>query len=182
MKKTDSKKLPTKLYLYRVDMKYIRALHKKDDKVPSVSPQIGKNNRVFLGIVILLNGKNYCIPLSHPKDKHDNMKGRIDFTKIKDSDGKMIGALNFNLMIPVKEQMLTIVNLQGSVNDSVAEKKYKKLCRKELLWCRKHKDDIVNKANVLYNMYNSDESFSARKRCVDFPKLEKVCERTEIHQ
>lgn len=36
--------------LYKVDMKYIRNLHNIDDKVLSVSPQIGKDNRVFVGI------------------------------------------------------------------------------------------------------------------------------------
>jgi hypothetical protein len=32
-----------KLNLYRIDMKYIRELHKVCDRVPSVSPQIGKD-------------------------------------------------------------------------------------------------------------------------------------------
>lgn len=33
-----------RLNLYEVDMKYIRDLHRKDDNVPSVSPQIGKEH------------------------------------------------------------------------------------------------------------------------------------------
>ena len=57
-----------KLAMYHIDMKYIRDLHRVDDKVPSVSPQIGKANRVFLGIIVLLHGQKYCIPLSHPKE------------------------------------------------------------------------------------------------------------------
>ena len=39
--------------LYKVDMKYIRNLHNIDDKVLSVSPQTGKDNRVFVGIVVV---------------------------------------------------------------------------------------------------------------------------------
>ena len=58
------------LKLYTIDMKYVRDLHNADDRVESVSPQIGKENRVFVGIVILHNGRKYCIPLSHPKEKH----------------------------------------------------------------------------------------------------------------
>ena len=84
-----------KLHLYRVDIKYIRDLHNKDDKVPSVSPQIGKDKRVFLGIIVLVNGQKYCIPLSHPKNKHQNMKGKIDFTKIEDEKGKLMGVLGY---------------------------------------------------------------------------------------
>ena len=53
--------------LYKVDMKYIRNLHNIDDKVLSVSPQTGKDNRVFVGIVVVCGMHKYCIPLSSPK-------------------------------------------------------------------------------------------------------------------
>ena len=164
-----------KLHLYRVDMKYIRDLHNKDDKVPSVSPQIGKDKRVFLGIIVLVNGQKYCIPLSHPKNKHLNMKGRIDFTKIEDETGKLMGVLNFNLMIPVCESVLSMYDFRVAKTDSEAEKRYKKLCKKELMWCRKHSYDIRNKANLLYKMYISGEKFSARNRCVNYSRLEEIC-------
>ena len=62
--------MQTDLKLYKVDMKYIRNLHNIDDKVLSVSPQIGKDNRVFVGIVIICGAHKYCIPLSSPKEKH----------------------------------------------------------------------------------------------------------------
>ncbi len=39
--------MQTDFKLYKVDMKYIRNLHNIDDKVLSVSPQAGKDNRVF---------------------------------------------------------------------------------------------------------------------------------------
>ena len=48
-------------------MKYIRNLHSIDDRVPSVSPQIGKEERPFVGIVVMVNGRKYCIPLSKCK-------------------------------------------------------------------------------------------------------------------
>lgn len=129
-------------------MKYIRDLHRIDDNVPSVSPQIGKESRVFLGVVVLCNGKKYCVPLSHPKKKHNHMRGSIDFTKVYDGD-KMIGVLNFNLMLPVSDIVLQPVDLKIHRNDSESIRHYKRLCQKEIDWCRKHQDDIVNKANVL---------------------------------
>jgi protein AbiQ len=45
--------MQTDFRLYKVDMKYIRDLHRIDDKVLSVSPQTGKENRVFIGIVMV---------------------------------------------------------------------------------------------------------------------------------
>ncbi len=63
-----------KLQLYTMDMKYIRDLHNADDKVQSVSPQIHKNNRPFVGVVVICEKHKYCIPLDHPKEKHYTMK------------------------------------------------------------------------------------------------------------
>ena len=40
------------------------------------------------------------IPLSSPKKKHDKMCNSLDFQKIE-VDGKLLGVLNYNLMIPV---------------------------------------------------------------------------------
>ena len=61
------------LKLYQIDMKYVRDLHNADNRVESVSPQIGKENRVFVGIVVAHDDRQYCIPLSHPKEKHKNI-------------------------------------------------------------------------------------------------------------
>ena len=62
------------LKLYQIDMKYVRDLHNADNRVESVSPQIGKANRVFIGIVVAHDDRQYCIPLSHPKEKHKSIK------------------------------------------------------------------------------------------------------------
>ena len=165
-----------RLCLYHIDMKYIRNLHHVDDNVPSVSPQIGKEKRTFLGVIVLCNGRKYCVPLSHPTEKHKSMTGRIDFTKVFDGE-KMIAALNFNLMIPVENAQLIPVDLRIRKTDNTATAYYKRLCQKEIAWCRKHRDDVVNKANVLYQMYTSGTKFSARRRCLDFPALESACDK-----
>ena len=59
-----------RLNLYRIDMKYIRNLHNIDNRVSSVSPQIGKQHRIYVGIVVVCNEHKYLIPLSHPVEKH----------------------------------------------------------------------------------------------------------------
>lgn len=165
-----------RLDLYHIDMKYVRNLHKADDKVSSVSPQIGKAKRSYIGIIVICNKQQYCIPLSHPQKKHYNMKSSIDFDKIYNKD-KLIAVINYNLMIPVKSNQLIPLNLKINKNDKEEDKFYKKLCINEINWCRKNQEKIINKANVLYQKYLSDDYFGARKRCVDFLKLEKICEK-----
>ncbi len=162
------------LQLYKVDMKYIRNLHKIDDKVLSVSPQTGKNNRIFIGIIIICGMQKYCIPLSSPKDKHRKMKNSMDFSKIEVQD-RLLGVLNFNLMIPVEPEQLQPIDTIVHKRDRPNIKHYKKLCLQELEWCQTNCETIFNKANVLYKKYISGDSFSCRNRCVNFLKLENEC-------
>ena len=52
----------TRFRPYKLDMKYVRDLARVDDNAMSISPQIGKASRPFVGIVALCDGKRYCIP------------------------------------------------------------------------------------------------------------------------
>ena len=147
-----------RLNLYRIDMKYIRNLHNADDRVSSVSPQIGKQHRIYVGTVVV------CNP-------------RADFDKIIDKKGKLLGVLNYNLMIPVEDKQLVKINLKEDKRDSVAEKHYKQLCIDELTWCRKNAEIIINKANCLYKLCMGQSNYKGKIRCLDFEKLEKACSR-----
>ncbi len=117
--------MQTGFKLYKVDMKYIRNLHNIDDKVLSVSPQAGKDNRVFIGIVIVCGSHKYCIPLSSPKEKHKKMKNSMDFSKIE-INGKLLGVLNFNLMIPIEDEQVRHVDTTIFKRDRENIRYYKK--------------------------------------------------------
>jgi protein AbiQ len=162
------------LDVYRIDMKYIRNLHKIDDRVLSVSPQIGKDERPFLGVIIMCNGHKYCVPLSKPKNKHMKMRDKIDFKKIM-CEGSLIGVLNFNLMIPVEEAQIQRIDTKIRRHDNADTKKKKQLLIRELEWCNNHKRDLINTANVLYQKYISGEKFSAKEQCLDFRRMEQEC-------
>ena len=171
-----------RLNLYRIDMKYIRNLHNVDNRVSSVSPQIGKQHRIYVGIVVICNERKYLIPLSHPVEKHKRMNPRADFDKIINKNGKLLGVLNYNLMIPVEEHQLLKVNLKADKDDSVGEKYYKQLCIDELNWCRKHADVIINKANCLYKLCTGESNYKGKTRCLDFKRLESECEKYNMRK
>jgi protein AbiQ len=162
------------LDVYRIDMKYIRNLHKIDDRVLSVSPQIGKDERPFLGVIIICNEHKYCVPLSKPKNKHIKMRDKIDFKKIM-CEGSLIGVLNFNLMIPVEDAQIQRIDTKIRKHDNSDTKKKKQLLIKELEWCNTHKRDLMNTANVLYQKYISGQNFSAKEQCLDFRRMEQEC-------
>jgi protein AbiQ len=165
--------------LYNVNIKYIRNLHRVDDNVPSVSPQIGKQARPFLGIVVLINGSKFCIPFSSNSAKKNKdfeyMRENITFRKVRDKDGKVLAALNLNNMIPVREEYITEIDLKIMANDDLATIRRKKLCIKELNWCQSNQNEIERLANELYRIYSSDEPFGKRKICLNFPALEAEC-------
>ena len=165
--------------LYNVNIKYIRNLHNIDNNVPSVSPQIGKQTRPFLGIVVLVNGSKFCIPFtsnSSKKNKNfESMRENITMRKIRDKDGKVLAVLNLNNMIPIQEEYITEIDLKIYPNDIPELRRWKKLCTKELDWCQSHQNEIERLANELYRIYTSEEPFGKRNICLNFPALEKEC-------
>lgn len=166
-----------RLSLYLVDMKYIRNLAHADKHVMSVSPQIGKSNRPFVGVIVLFDDKQYCVPLSSPIEKHETMKNDVDFMKIFDGD-KLIAVLNFSEMIPVRDDVIMPLNIRPNNNDDVKSRHYKKMASKQLTFCQKNQELIVRKANRLYALIASGKaSINLQKRCCDFIKLESVLSR-----
>lgn len=163
-----------RLTLNYIDLKYIRDLSNVDDHVMSVSPQIGKSTRPFVGIIVICGTKKYCIPLSSPKTKHIKMKNDVDFSKII-VNGKLIGILNFNNMIPVEDCFLSPINLKILPKDDAPTKHYKILAAKQLTFCQQNHIAIEKKANKLYSMIIFQKANHALKsRCCDFLKLEMV--------
>ena len=169
--------------LYNFNIKYIRNFHNVDDNVPSVSPQVGKQGRPFLGIIVLINGFKFCIPFTSnsgkKKKNFESMHENITFRKICDKDGKVLAALNLNNMIPVREEYVTEIDLRIHPTDTPELRRWKKLCIKELDWCQSHQNDIERLANELYRIYTSDEPFGKRKICLNFPALERECNKAK---
>ena len=166
-----------RLNLYLVDIKYIRNLAHADNRVMSVSPQVGKSNRPFIGVIVICNDKQYCVPLSSPKEKHKTMKNDVDFMKIFDGD-KIIAVLNFNEMIPVRSDVIMPLNMRPDKSDDAKTRHYKKMTSKQLSFCQKNQDVIVRRANRLYELVTSEKaSINLRGRCCDFTRLESVLSR-----
>ena len=167
------------LEVYRIDMKYIRNLYNIDDRIFSVSPQIGKDERPFLGIIIICNEHKYCVLMSKPKKKHEKMRDKIDLKKII-HNGSLIGVLNFNLMIPVENAQIQRIDTKIRKHDNMDTRRKKELLVKELEWCNEHIRDLANTANVLYQKYITGENFAARKQCLDFKRMELECEKYNL--
>lgn len=171
------------LGLYRINPKYIDALSDEkqggDKRVQQVREN-GKFQRPFIGIVIMCNNQQYCIPLTKTEGKvklegkNGTKKGSIYYSPIY-IDGKLKAGIQFSRMIPVEESQLRTLDMKDHIHDLPNQKKEKQLRRDELAWVQKNKDVIINKARTLYERYLSGEPFKRKMDCLNFPQLEKLC-------
>lgn len=158
------------LKLVKVDTKYCDYLRKFDKRV--AYNKYSKELRPFIGILFTIDECLYFAPLSSPKKKHLKMKNTIDFYKI--DDGKL-GAVNFNNMIPVKEEYYDVILLYKDIFDD-EEQKYQELLKDQFNWLNKHYNQIKNISKKLYDMYNSNKlPSSIKERCCNFKLLEDKC-------
>ena len=153
----------------RIKDEYIEYLRDKDSKVLTNKGE----RRPYVGIVYAINNVNYYIPLSSPKPKHKKMKNAKDFHKIKNGE---YGAINFNKMLPVKEQCIIEFNFKNEQDRKyrlLLQNQYKEICLLE--------DVIKKKAENIYLLFHTDDSeltkadLAVKGRCCDFDLLERMC-------
>ncbi len=156
------------LKLVVIDKDYCDYLRKYDNKVPYNFAK--KQNRPFVGVLFNIGKIKYFAPLSSPKPKHLKMHNNIDFLKI---DKGNLGAINFNNMIPVLNNNITLLNLEAKY---LSEEEYKLLLKKQIRWLNRHNYQVFNKSKHLYNMYNNNHlDKNIAKRCCNFKLLEEKC-------
>jgi len=171
------------LELYKVKMKYIRNLMNVDktNNIQSISSQRHKHNRVFVGIIVMVDSHEYCIPLStvSSKDKYENMRENITMRKIKNDKNEVIGILNINNMIPIRKEYLIPYDIDISADDSKKQKEYKLLCQSELKWCNDNCNEITRLAQELHRIITNNLAFSKRRICPDYKVLERECDKAK---
>ena len=164
--------MSNKLFFYTLSQDYCRYLKFFDRRVPHI--HAGKEKRPFVGIVLKVNNVDFYAPLSSPKPKHLSMKNNIDFTKIASG---VLGAINFNNMIPIPLNSLTKINPKVTSKMDSDEIKYNLMLQNQLSWCNSNKSKIIDKAQRLYDNYKAcNLNHDVIDRCCDFSILEEKCE------
>lgn len=157
--------------LVKIDYMYCDYLRKYDKRV--VYNKGKKELRPFIGVLFSIGDKEYFASLSSPKPKHQIMKNNIDFFKI---DNGTLGVINFNNMIPVKEENYEIISL-NKVDLNKKEKEYQILLRKQLIWLNKNNGAVRKKAKILYSKYINGTLYkNIYDRCCNFILLEEKCD------
>ena len=158
------------LNLVRINSNYCDYLRNFDKKVPYNFKS--KSSRPFIGVLFEVNGCKYFAPLSSPKPKHLKIIDNIDFLRL---DKGKLGAINFNNMIPVKNNNIDFIDLNKECMTR-KEMLYQKLLKEQLYWLNRNSYKLYNRANKLYFKYSEGKlSKKVSDRCCNFPLLEEKC-------
>lgn len=154
----------SELMLYKIDPMYLKYMHKIDYRV-----SLKHNNRPFVGIITMINGIKYVLPLTSQttqerKEKGKSKRSSLITTFVRDENGIEISSILHNNMFPVKDGVYTKIDINPSINI------YETL---EIRYIRKNSQSIIEKAHRTYvNRINKKNPFFS-KACCDFEKLEK---------
>jgi len=151
------------LFLYKVDPEYLRFLHSVEYKV-----SVKYNNRPFVGVVTMINGINYLIPLTSQTTSEREKEGKkkrssIVTTFIRNSVGEEIANLLHNNMIPVKDGVYIKLDIDTRLDTYELN---------EIRFIRKNQDKIIEKAQKVYNKRIRNTDQFLKRICCDFKKLE----------
>lgn len=152
--------------IVKVDSNYCNFLRQYDNKVSYNAGS--KELRPFVGVLFIVNYKDYFAPLSSPKKKHILLKNTIDLIKIENG---RYGVINFNNMIPVKKNNYEEFVL-NKITDNKEERYRIELMNNQLRWLTANKKEIYTKSRLLYNLYiNNKLPKNVKSRCCNFPLL-----------
>ena len=126
------------------------------------------NNRPFIGIITMLNGISYVLPLTSQTTQERQKEGKrkrapIITTFVRDSSGEEIANILHNNMLPVQEGLYEPLEIDAAADTYESN---------EIRYIRKNKDAIIKKAqSVYYNRMNKCTPF-LEATCCDFANLE----------
>lgn len=152
--------------IYKINLNYIKYLHNADSKVQyNRNYTDSKNqNRPYIGPVLKKDGLFYYAPLEHPRPEHEKLKDSNHIEKIV---GGRYGLIGINNMIPVPKDQLIDFDIRADNNS--------KVLISQLVFCRKHLDEIKSKARKIYYAQTNPNTAKLQHSCCNFKLLESKC-------
>ncbi len=157
--------------LYYIDRHYLKCMHDADSRV-----SVKYNNRPFVGIITVIETKNYVIPLTSQttQDRLNEGKGKRNrklTTFVTGNSGVEIANILYNNMIPVFDAVITPLAIDPTVDTYESN---------EVRFIRKNWEKIQAKAKKVYTTRYDEDSHDYsffQRTCCDFKKLEQECEK-----
>lgn len=153
--------------LYRVEESYISKLRTVDNRV-----MYNKDTRPYLGVVLEVNGYNYFVPLSSPKE-NKKINNQLCIKVFENNNqANLLGYLLFLNMIPVPDKYLTELDMEIIKQ---TDESYYSLIINQLIFIRTNQNRIHKKAEKVYNNTIIKEVPFFTQMCLRFTELENEC-------
>lgn len=162
--------LENNMVFVNVDINYVKELYNACSEV--YYTPLYNDQKPYIGILISSGKYKYILPLTSAKEKHKKWKNSdidrmlvyemVDYhvlspddiwVKIDETDivKHIISAIDIKKMIPVKDEVLNIVDINHDEEDDEDTKKYKDLLNKEYSFCISIIDELISKAANIYD-------------------------------
>ena len=149
----------TMLKFYDVEENYINYLKTIDRQIPDIA--YSTNNKFVCGIVLDIGGVTYYAPISHTTQ-------RFRTSKLIYDKGTPISSIRFSFMFPAPQSVLTQKNF---AQIRAVDPNYADVITAEYRYCVRNENDILQKANSVYNI-GCNKNHPYNYTCCDFKKLE----------
>ena len=133
----------------------------------------------FFGSLFNIGDMVYVTQISHPQERHNNLKQNLDFYKIYHPEsGRLLSVINLNYMFPIHNSLLVDlkykdINKHRTFSNDEEKSKYIDLLDIELKAINEL--PIINNAQKIYKLkYDFPDNYIS-KRCFNFKRLEIAC-------
>ena len=148
------------LNFYDVDISYANFLRKFDTRVPQI--KYNTNNKFVCGVVLKIDKYDYFVPIS------SDITRKQTSMLIEDTNGRALASIKFCFMFPVPPNLVTIKNL---ANIRKTDPAYAYLLKKELKFCQRNENKILQKALNIYKI-GCNKKHILNNSCCDFLLLQ----------
>ena len=159
-----------------VNEKYLDYLRETEERIPRTDYGTDKY-KPFFGVLFEVGDLYYVTQVSHPQQRHRNLRQQKDFYKLFDpkNPNRLIAVVNLNYMFPIPKDQTTPfvkkdIHTYRTFKTEEEKSKYIHLLDTELTVINSM--NIGTKAEELYKLKYDKPNDSVSKRCIDFKAME----------
>jgi len=153
---------------YTVSDDYIAFLQRFDKKVPNNGGKNYKFKKVYVGVVLQIGTHKFLAPLtSYKPDQERIQSSSCTAFKIHErtNPDNKLGLISLNYMIPVPDSELVELDIEAQ------EEPYKKMLHRQYEFIKSKQEEVLGRAQKLYeHVVIKRSEFFVRVSC-DIPKL-----------
>ncbi len=161
-----------------VNEKYLDYLRKIEKRIPKTDYGTDRY-KPFFGVLFEVNDLYYVTQVSHPQERHKNLRQQKDFYKLFDPKNpkRLIAVVNLNYMFPIPKNQTSPfikknINTYRTFKTEKEKSKYIDLLDTELFIINSM--NLDNKAKDLYKLKYDKPDDRISKRCIDFKAMEQL--------